>query len=64
MHTCACVCVCVCVCVCPCACACACTPPRPQNQYATSGVILTLHDWLNNDGSFSVPVYDSCSQCY
>ena len=24
----------------------------------TSGVILTLNDWLNNGGCFSVPFYD------
>ena len=37
------------VCVCP-----------PPGLYITSGVILTLNDWLNNCGCFSAPSYGSC----
>ena len=33
------------------------TPLRP---YITSGMILTLNDWLNNYRCFSVSFYDSC----
>ena len=31
-------------------CVCVCTPPRPQ---ITSGVILTLYNWLNTSCCFS-----------
>ena len=48
-------CVCVCVCV---------HPPRPL---ITSGVILTLNDWLNNCSCFSVLFYglavDNIDRC-
>ena len=42
----------VCVCV------------HPQRPYTTSGVILTLNDWLNNCGCFSLPFYSSCRRCH
>ena len=48
--------VCVCVCVRVRA-----YPPRP---YITSGVILTLNDWLNNFGCSSVLFYGSFHQCH
>ena len=51
MCVCVCVCVCVCMCVCVCVCVCVSMPLRPQ---ITSGMILTLYDWLNNFCYFSV----------
>ena len=36
-------------------------PPRPS---ITSAVILTLNDWLNNSGCFSVPFYDPRCVCH
>ena len=46
-----CVCLCVCVRARVCVCACVCPPPRP---HITSGVILTLNDWLNNCSCFQL----------
>ena len=42
-----CVCVCVCLCVFVCVCVCVCV-----QSHLTSGMILTLHNWLNAFCSF------------
>ena len=40
-------------------CACVCVS-TPEATHITSGVILTLNDWLNNCSCFSVSFYGSC----
>ena len=62
MRKCMCLCMSVYECVCVCVCVCVCMPLRPR---ITSGMILTLYDWLNNNsGCFPVLFHGSCRQCH